>query len=53
MVKNYYFKSSCSGKMIHFLCRNWIIRGDVVTPVYMVVLYYFIASKKPKNYHLL
>ena len=53
MVKNYYFKSSCSGKMIRFLRWNWIIRGGVVTPVCKIVLFYFIASKKTKNYHLL
>ena len=53
MVKNYYFKSSCLGKMIRFLRWNWIIRGDVVTPVCKIVLFYFIASKKSKNYHLL
>ena len=53
MVKNYYFKSSYSGKMIRFLRWNWIIRGDVVTPVCKIVLFYFIASKKSKNYHLL
>jgi len=53
MVKNYYFKSSCSGKMIRLFRRNWIIRGGVVTPVCKIVLCYFIASKKTKNYHLL
>ena len=39
--------------MTRFLRRNWTIRGDVVTSVYKIVLCYFIASKKSKNYHLL
>ena len=39
--------------MTRFLRRNWTIRGDVVTSVYKMVLCYFIASKKTKNYHLL
>jgi len=43
--KKCYFKSSCSGKMTRFLRRNWTIRGGVVTSVYKMVLYCFIASK--------
>ena len=39
--------------MIRFLRGNWTSRGGVVTPVYEIVSYYFIASKKSKNYHLL
>ena len=39
--------------MTRFLRRNWTIRGGVVTPVCKIVSYYFIASKKTKNYHLL
>ena len=39
--------------MIRLFRRNWTIRGGVVTPVYKIILYYFIASKKTKNYHLL
>ena len=39
--------------MTRFLRRNWTIRGGVVTPVYKIILYYFIASKKTKNYHLI